>query len=153
MAPPFEATGDVLVAFYTDNLLSSLEYTLACAPAVLDEGRLEALEASAAGLRARKEALTAFGERFSTQFDDYVAKKAALDEAEARLRALQDEARAQAEENSKARALHAAAERGLLDAAFAECAAPPAPPPPPKKKGFLAAFAAARPTSDPRGGR
>ena len=36
-------------------------------------------------------------------FDDYVAKKAALDEAEARLRALQDEARAQAEENSKAR--------------------------------------------------
>ena len=152
MAPPFEATGDVLVAFYSDNLLSSLEYTLACAPAVLDEGRLEALEASAAGLRARKEALAAFGERFSTQFDDYVAKKAALDEAEARLRALQDEARAQAEENSKARSDHADAERGLLDAAFAECAAPPAPPPPPKKKGFLAAFAAPPPSGDPLGG-
>ena len=102
MAPPFEQTGDVLVAFYSDNLLSSLEYTLACAPAVLDEGRLEALEASAAGLRARKEALAAFGERFTVSFDDYVAKKAALDEAEARLRALQDEARTQAEENSKA---------------------------------------------------
>ena len=71
MAPPFEATGDVLVAFYSDNLLSSLEYTLACAPAVLDEGRLEALEASAAGLRARKEALAAFGERFTVSFDDY----------------------------------------------------------------------------------
>ena len=103
MAPPFEQTGDVLVAFYSDNLLSSLERTLACAPAVLDEGRLEALEASAAGLRARKEALAAFGERFTVSFDDYVAKKAALDEAEARLRALQDEARAQAEENPKAR--------------------------------------------------
>ena len=101
MAPPFEATGDVLVAFYSDNLLSSLEYTLACAPAVLDEGRLEALEASAAGLRARKEALAAFGERFTVSFDDYVAKKAALDEAEAVVqRALQDEARTQAEENS-----------------------------------------------------
>ena len=149
MAPPFEATGDVLVAFYSDNLLSSLEYTLACAPAVLDEGRLEALEASAAGLRARKEALAAFGERFTVSFDDYVAKKAALDEAEARLRALQDEARAQADENSKARTLHADAERGLLDAAFAECAAPPAPPPPPKKKGFLAAFAPPPPTGDP----
>ena len=149
MAPPFEATGDVLVAFYSDNLLSSLEYTLACAPAVLDEGKLEALEASAAGLRARKEALAAFGERFSTQFDDYLAKKAALDEAEARLRALQDEARTQAEENSKARSVHADAERGLLDAAFAECAAPPAPPPPPKKKGFLAAFAPPQPSGDP----
>ena len=149
MAPPFEQTGDVLVAFYSDNLLSSLEYTLACAPAVLDEGRLEALEASAAGLRARKEALAAFGERFTVSFDDYVAKKAALDEAEARLRALQDEARAQADENSKARTLHADAERGLLDAAFAECAAPPAPPPPPKKKGFLAAFAPPPPTGDP----
>ena len=86
MAPPFEQTGDVLVAFYSDNLLSSLEYTLACAPAVLDEGRLEALEASAAGLRARKEALAAFGERFTVSFDDYLAKKAALDEAEARMR-------------------------------------------------------------------
>ena len=152
MAPPFEATGDVLVAFYSDNLLSSLEYTLACAPAVLDEGRLEALEASAAGLRARKEALAAFGERFTVSFDDYVAKKAALDEAEARLRALQDEARTQAEENSQARTRHADAERGLLDAAFAECAAPPAPPPPPKKKGFLAAFAAPPPTGDPLDG-
>ena len=149
MAPPFESTGDVLVAFYSDNLLSSLEYTLACAPAVLDEGRLEALEASAAGLRARKEALAAFGERFTVSFDDYVAKKAALDEAEARLRALQDEARTQAEENSQARTLHADAERGLLDAAFAECATPPAPPPPPKKKGFLAAFAAPPPSGDP----
>ena len=152
MAPPFEQTGDVLVAFYSDNLLSSLEYTLACAPAVLDEGRLEALEASAAGLRARKEALAAFGERFTVSFDDYVAKKAALDEAEARLRALQDEARAQAEENSKARSVHAAAERGLLDAAFAECAAPPAPPPPPKKKGFLSAFAPPPPSADPLDG-
>ena len=149
MAPPFEATGDVLVAFYSDNLLSSLEYTLACAPAVLDEGRLEALEASAAGLRERKEALSKFGERFTVSFDDYVAKKAALDEAEARLRALQDEARTQAEENSKARSDHAAAERGLLDAAFAECAAPPAPPPTPKKKGFLAAFAPPPPSGDP----
>ena len=78
-----------------------------------------------------------------------MAKKAALDEAEARLRALQDEARTQAEENSQARARHAAAERGLLDAAFAECAAPPAPPPPPKKKGFLAAFAPPPPSGDP----
>ncbi len=149
MAPPFDQTGDVLVAFYSDNLLSSLEFTLACAPAVLDEGRLAALEASAAGLRERKAALTAFGERFSTQFDDYVGKKAALDEAEARLRALQDEARSHAEENSKARSLHADAERGMLDAAFAECAAPPAPPPPPKKKGFLAAFAQPPPSGNP----
>ena len=78
-----------------------------------------------------------------------MAKKAALDEAEARLRALQDEARTQAEENSQARTRHADAERGMLDAAFAECAAPPAPPPPPKKKGFLAAFAPPPPSGDP----
>lgn len=148
MAQPFESTGDVLVALYSDNLLSTLDFTLACAPVVLDEGRLAALEASAEGLRARKQALGAFGEQFSANFDDYVLKKAVLEEAEARLRALGDEARAQDAENSKARSEHADAKRGLLDAAFAQCAPPPAPPPPPKKKGFLAAFAA---PSSPRG--
>ena len=84
-------------------------------------------------------------------FDDYVAKKAALDEAEARLRALQDEARAQAEENSRPRSVHADAERGLLDAAFAECAAPPAPPPPPKK-GFPRGVRGAAAERGPAGG-
>ena len=68
-------------------------------------------------MRARKAALAAFGERFTVSFDDYVAKKAALDEAEARLRALQDEARAQAEAELKGRAPNTRdAERGLLDA-------------------------------------
>ena len=42
-----------------------------------------------------------------------------------------------------------AAERGLLDAAFAECAPAPAPPAPPKKKGFLSAFAPPPSSGDP----
>ena len=122
--------------------MSSLDFTLAAAPAVLETRPLGALDAAADALRAQKEKLGDFATRYTVAHADAVAKKAALDEALAALAALQNEGKAHDDEVSRLRDAHDAAQRGLLDAAFAACAPPPAPPAAAAKKpsGFGGLF-------------
>ena len=150
--PPFTEPGEYLVALYSDNLLSSLDYTLAAAPADLDAPGIRAMEASAEGLRAKKKDLADFGDRFGAAFEDFVEKKNALAAAQELLVALDAESKQHETDVSELRGAHDWAQSALLERAFAGCAPPKAPaaaPPPPPARGlsFSAAFGSRAPAA------
>ena len=141
--PPFEKAGDYLVALYSDNLLSTVEFTLACAPATLDGAKLAALDASAAALRNKKAALGDFGDRFSASYEALAVAQAMLKAAEKNFNDLLDEGKQHDDDVAALRAAHDAAQGALLEAAFRKCTLPDAPAPRPAQPAQRLTFASA----------
>lgn len=147
-APPFPGAGDALVALVSANLQSTLDFTIAAAPAHDDAPRYAALDGAADALRQKKRDLATFADKYTDAHAVLAAAQAALDEAKAArdaardaLAALGAEAKGHADSVSDLRAAHHLAQSALLETAFDACDVPRAEPPkPPKSSGLFGAL-------------
>ncbi|KAJ1445318.1 hypothetical protein M885DRAFT_592358 [Pelagophyceae sp. CCMP2097] len=127
--PPFEAEGDYLCCVYNDNLLSQLDFTLASAPAVLDEDALEVLDFTAQALREKKSELATFAIK-------YAAQQLSFMQAQAAFQAAQEEMKAHEKDVQRLRKGHGAAQAALLKCGFDACPTPQPQTAQPAKTAF-----------------